>query len=370
MKKKHGVFFGVAVLMIAATFTLAGCDNPVGGDDDHNGGVDWTSHNADYSILVRNNTGKELVVFKGSLQNDNIIGGIPAHTQNHGLSMNTTLFDKTEDFPMIILTKEQYEAHKNNLPSQTNTAFTRVYVFYNKNDDNNAVYEIAAGLGGNNNLIIQSPSTTLNVEIRLGGVAGETIGYAPAGMLETTLKLENGDYTVFPVFKRYNRTRDVVETVYPKTQDGTSPWFDTRTFDGSENLRNQRLDLNSVLRGLTLTSGSAWIIVDNQTASSAIRFYEGSVPRTTPAGYQGISNGTPITFQVDMPTVEGSRNYADSRSISNWSFGVPTRTVDLGPVTIERDKMYTVTVSGDANAGGFSAVIDGGTPINLNEFAF
>jgi hypothetical protein len=36
MKKKHGVFFGFAVLLIAAIFTLAGCDNGTGGGDDNN----------------------------------------------------------------------------------------------------------------------------------------------------------------------------------------------------------------------------------------------------------------------------------------------------------------------------------------------
>ncbi|MDR3116114.1 MAG: hypothetical protein LBU25_11420 [Treponema sp.] len=36
MRKRHGVFFGFAVLMIAAIFTLAGCDTNDGGDDDDN----------------------------------------------------------------------------------------------------------------------------------------------------------------------------------------------------------------------------------------------------------------------------------------------------------------------------------------------
>jgi hypothetical protein len=35
MKKRHGVFFGFAVLLITAIFTLAGCgSNGAGGDDD------------------------------------------------------------------------------------------------------------------------------------------------------------------------------------------------------------------------------------------------------------------------------------------------------------------------------------------------
>jgi hypothetical protein len=34
MKKRHGVFFGFAALMIAAIFTLAGCDTNGSSDDD------------------------------------------------------------------------------------------------------------------------------------------------------------------------------------------------------------------------------------------------------------------------------------------------------------------------------------------------
>jgi hypothetical protein len=34
MKKKHGVFFGFAVVLITAIFTVAGCDNNDGSDDD------------------------------------------------------------------------------------------------------------------------------------------------------------------------------------------------------------------------------------------------------------------------------------------------------------------------------------------------
>jgi cellulose 1,4-beta-cellobiosidase len=39
MKKRHGLFFGFAVLALAAIFTLAGCDNLAGGDDGGNSGV-------------------------------------------------------------------------------------------------------------------------------------------------------------------------------------------------------------------------------------------------------------------------------------------------------------------------------------------
>ncbi|MDR2552522.1 MAG: hypothetical protein LBD31_05085 [Treponema sp.] len=143
--------FGIA--LGAVFFSLAGCDNPAGGGNDE---VDFTSRNTGYSILVRNNTGENLVAFKGDLEAGKLVGGIPAHAQNHGLPGNPALFDKTEDFPLILLTKAQYEAHKGNLQSQRHTPFTRVYVFYNKNGDNTAVYELAAGLGVNKIILARS----------------------------------------------------------------------------------------------------------------------------------------------------------------------------------------------------------------------
>jgi hypothetical protein len=129
MKQKHWVF-GIAAA--AVVFSLAGCDTLNGNKDgkgNETGGVDF-SHNTDYSILVRNNTGERLVAFKGDLLADRLIGGIPAHAQNHGMPGKPALFDKTEDFLLILLTEAQYRANKDNLQSQKNAPFTRVYVFY------------------------------------------------------------------------------------------------------------------------------------------------------------------------------------------------------------------------------------------------
>jgi hypothetical protein len=339
------------------------------------GEPDFLPHTTDYSILVRNNTGENLVAFKGDLQANRLIGGIPAHAQNHGLPKNLELFDKTEDFPLILLTKTQYEANKSNLQSQKNYAFTRVYVFYNKSGDNTVVYELAEGLGGNNALTIVNPST-LNVELRVGGPAGETLGYAPAGITETVLKVNDGNYLIYPVFKRYNRTRDVVDTVYPKGGSGL-PWYQTYSFGEGHDQDSMRL--SELLAGLSMTSGVAWIVVDNQSESSGISFYEGAIPYRTASGLEYIPTNAPRTFQIDMPRASNN-NYAESRSVSNWGFGTPTNkaslqtsATDTTPVTtftVERDKMYTITVTGDHNAGTLEAYISSTTTVDVSDFNF
>jgi hypothetical protein len=313
------------------------------------------------------------VAFKGELRTDRLIGGIPAHAQGHGLPKRPDLFDKPEDFPLILLTEQQYVDNKSNLDSQKNTPFTRIYVFYNASGDNTAVYEIAAGLGGTNTLHIVKSSATINVEVRNGGVAGETIGYAAAGILNTVLRLNDGNYDVFPVFKRYNRPRDVVETVFPKAENG-DPWFQSVSF--GEGLEDYEIDINKLLRGLVMTSGSAWVVVDNKTESGGIRFQEGGTVHKTPTGLENIMQGNPITFQIDMPKV--GTTYAESTSGVNWQFG-PTGnavllqvsandTTPLTSVTIKGDMMYTITVTGNHNTTGIHAYISDERPIDTKDF--
>ena len=365
-------------VMITAAFMLFSCDL-LDGSNEPSDAADFSSHNTNYSILVRNNTGERLIAFKGSLGKNTLIGGIPAHAQNHGLPKDTVLFDKTEDFPLILLTESQYENNKEDLNSQRNSPFTRVYVFYNKSGDNSAVYEIAEGLGGTNSLRIINPSTSMNVELRLGGVAGETIGYAPAGILETTLKLNDGNYNIFPVFKRYNKTRDIVETVYPKGVS-EAPWFITASFGDfgppTGAINEFSMNLKDLLGTLTMTSGAAWVVISNQTDNSGLRFWAGGTVYKTASGLENVMPGYSATFMVEMD--QAGNNYTDSKTISNWKFGPTGYEVELQAseadsakvqsLVIERDKMYTITVKGDHNAGTLKAWVSGITSIDVSDF--
>jgi len=362
--------------LCAAVIVLFSCET--GNDDskeEETGGVDFTNHSTDYSILIRNNTNERLVAFQGELIADKLIGGIPARETNWGLPRDPKLFDVTKEFPLILLTEKQYNANKDNLSSLKNTPFTRVYVFYNASGENKAVYEIAEGLGGNNSFEIINASNSINVELRLNGVAGETIGYAPAGMLTTTLKLQDGNYNVFPVFKRYNRTRDVVETVYPKGKGSDYAWFQSYSF--GEGTDSATMNLKVLLQSTTFTSGAAWVYVNNQTTSGGIRFVEGTNVRRTASGLENIMSGNPKTFQIDMPKAGEGNKYADSVDVANWKFGptgfevaLQTSQTDDTPVTtltIYRDKMYTVTVTGSHNDDNVKAYISNTTDIPSSE---
>jgi hypothetical protein len=371
MKKMKRV--AMFAFVMATAILLFSCPDP--DPKPKEGDVDFSNHVTDYSILVRNNTNYRLVAFMGELLPERLIGGVPAHETNHGLPKNLSLFEATKDFPMIVLTEEQYKANKKNLSSLKNTPFTRVYVFYNKTGDNSSVYEIAEGLGGTNKFEIINASNSINVELRVNGVAGETLGYAPAGILNTTLYLQDGNYNIFPVFKRYNRTRDVVETVYPKGSGSNYAWFQSYSF--GEGTDSATMNLKTLLQSTTFTSGAAWVYVNNQTTSGGIRFVEGTNVHKTASGLDNIMSGNPKTFQIDMPKAGEGNKYADSVDVANWKFGasgfeVPLQTsatddTVVTVLTIERDKMYTVTVTGNHNDGNLKAYISNTTQIPANE---
>jgi len=315
--------------------------------------VDFTSHVSNYSIKVGNNSGERIVAFKADLRDDTLIGGIPAYAQNHGLPKNPALFDKTEYFTLILLTEAQYNANKNMLGSLMNKPFTRALVFYSHNGDNSAVYEIAGALGGTNTLLV-SNSGSINVELRIGSANGEILGYVPAGMLEAEFRLQDGDYGIFPVIKRYNSLRGIVEEIYPRTNNN-SAWYQAISF--GEGITTTTINVANILGMMTkFTSRAAWVIVDNHTSSGGIMFMTGSTINTTVTGQTDIMNGSPGIFRINMPKLGNS--YAESMTVNNWRFGPLAEFVALtgdvypdlqGTFEINQDKIYTVTVTGNAN---------------------
>ena len=174
----------------------------------------------------------------------------------------------------------------------------------------------------------------------------------------------------------------MLERIYPVAADG-SPWFTSLSFgdfSNGQSLRDYTINFRDVLMELNMSSGTAWIIVDNQTTSGGVRFMEAGVVHYTLTGLENAMPSIPLTHQINMPTVtNGNTNsYADSRILSNLRFGPTGHEVmlqqsefDFTPLqslNVERDKVYTVTVAGDRNLGTLKAWVSSVTDMNLNEF--
>jgi len=354
----------LAVMLIAMLF--GACD--LGKDEDtrENSDVNWTSIDTNPAIKVRNNTSEALVAFKGELLKEYILGGIPANAKNHGFAKGGLLGSKSEDFPMILIKEADYNANKSNLKILQDKPFTRIYVFYNGQGENTNIYDISDRLGGDFKLVVQNP-TKYNVELRLGGVNGETIGYAPGGMLATTLYVTEGDFNIFPVFKRYNAVRDILETLYPQADNGYS-WFKPLGFDASAGIKEKTFSITDAVTALNAKSalGAAWLAIDNQTSGAVHLIIGDSVVRSA-TGVSYFSGSK--TFLLEMSNVSvsgGSVQYSADRTFANLKVGpdafeVPIKTKENGSTTLvlKSDMMYQVTVTGDHNSlEGLTALIE------------
>jgi len=333
-----------------------------------NSGVDFTSTITDPAIWVSNNSRKNLVAFKSTLRADNLIGGIPAQAKNHGFK-RTSLFGSTpQDFAMILITEEDYIEYKDDLGVLEDKPFTRVYIFYNGQGENTIVYEISGRLGGDYELVVLNP-TGFNVELRLGGVRGETIGYAPTGKLSTTLFVSEGNLNIFPVFKRYNSYRDTVETLYPQGSTGYA-WFQAIGFSASQKKRefNTKDAVDAMNGGGKRSSGVTWLNINRQ-GSGDVRLVMDDTPVITSTGITYFTGSR--TFQIDMASVsansQGNTTFSEYRDllllVGPEGFEVPIKDED-GKTTLRfyADKLYQVTVTGSHNNGDLTAVVT-----NMNE---
>ena len=166
-----------AALLVAAVFVFASCETGAETGVITIGGlsVDTANHHGSAAAFrVRNDTNLLLVAFRNSVHPNNLLGGIPENAQNHGIRDDRALLIPNADaFPVILITREQLEAHSGNWSHLNQNPFSRIFVFYNRNAEPGfpaEVYTISGHLGGNYRLTIMNP-TNHNWEIRLGGTA-------------------------------------------------------------------------------------------------------------------------------------------------------------------------------------------------------
>ena len=375
---KHLIKLGMALLIVAIVLGMGACKF----EDDETGntsksGVDFKNYTTkeDVAIYVNNTTSQRLVAFKGSLHSSNLIGGVPGKSGTHGFK-KTNVFPTTPiDFPMIFITEKDYTDYKSDLSSLEDKPFTRVYVFYNSQGDNDVVYEISSNLGGTQTVRLIN-NTNYNVELRVNGIAGQTLGYASKDMTQTDLKVTPGQYMLYPVFKYFNAARNTMGTIYPK---GGSNAYYVYTFIANNPNQIVQLNLSNALAASTAgkSLGAAWLIVYNGT-SQAIEVTNGITLITDTMGFSYFNPSETKTMQINMPSAGGSNNFAPQLQISGYQAGVAGKYADIvtsdtgsKTFTVEADKQYVVSVSGDINsAEGLTAVLDmtSVTTIDFDDF--
>jgi hypothetical protein len=309
--------------------------------------------------MVRNNSNVDLIAFKGSVSEQTKIGGVRKGGGTHGFKRNTTLFNANSDFSLIFVTPEDYEANKNNLSVLNQKPFTRLFAVYNATGTNEIPFEISGSLGGNNKLIIQN-MTGFDVEFREDSPRGITLGYAPHESNNTTLFMNNADYFIYPVFKRYNAVRDEILTIYPRDPEGV-PIGDEFAFDGGDEFS---INVANYQGNTALTSGAAFLVVHNGS-TNGVTVYNGNTIQKTASGISTINAGETRTFTILMDD-NGNNSYEPSKTISGWKIvnqGVREKEIPL--TVLLSDYRYTVEVSGNWNQGNqaVAAPVKGSAPV-------
>jgi hypothetical protein len=343
------------LLLLAAGLVFAACSNPAN-DDEDDSGIDYTNY-SQYSVRVSNNTNEELVAFWGSLRADKLIGGVHAGEENHGFKNDPAVFTATAAQPIIFVTEKQYKDNKNNLSALTNTPFTRVLGFFNKTGTNENVYEISNNLGGEYKIVVQN-QTGMDVELRLNGVHGAPIGYAPSGQYNVVLNVDAATYLLFPVFRKFNQVRGEIITVYPKYPANSRPRSIGSVVNASHPEDEVTLD-SGFIDNMDFTTGSAYLLVQNN-AEGAIELRNGSTLIKTSTGVSGIEYGGRRIFQIDFPkgagTGEDANNLVSKLDVGAYAIGMADARTQLSTLSnheVDVDYLYTIIVTKNNNTGDY-----------------
>lgn len=362
----------ISLLFIILTM-LFSCDTTTTTDKTAENTLDYNSYPEDYSIIVSNMSSERLVLFKNDLIESNMIGAIGKYEQNHYLKKDKKLFSKTASFRLVAITEDDYLKNKDNLYSLTNNPFTRVYAFYNAAGTNETVYKISADLVGEYKMTIQN-STTYHVELRKNSINGEVIGFASAMSADTVLYLNDGTYTIFPVFIKYNKLKDSLFEVIPRYSDTAEnveargkPKADFFTLGDGEAEEQEHVFMASKFKNneYPLISGSAYVTVINESGV-AVQLKKGtSVVRTNTGSGETIASGKSYTYEIPFPQrADGSypKEYEVSKGV--YQIGTSLYYTDIKGFNFVSDTMYELRVTGEDAANLIASEIS--NPVTIN----
>jgi hypothetical protein len=289
-----------------------------------------------------------------------LISGIPAYASNHGLAKSNALFTATGDFALILITEAEYNKSKANLAGAA--VFATIYAFYHHEEPNSYRVQISSKSGGSGRIILSNP-TNWGIEIRMDGPTGEALGYAAPLMMNTVLRVQApGDYSLYPVFKRYLASEQKIYEVVP-TDYANLPY--TKYFSVQTN-GSTTWDLREIadIADLTLTSGNFYLRIDNKS-NMGIRLVRGAEVLYTSTG---ISTIAPLQYNVYSFKFQRNPDgaYPASQQIDQLKIGTPQMLRDVPVHTFKRDYIYTIDVTGTSASNlVLGEIVESADPIDI-----
>ncbi len=309
----------------------------------------------DYSILVKNDSTTNVVCFVGSPTPGNFIGGVRASSTN-GLKNDKAIFTRTGDFVLFCVSEADYLKYSalKDYNSLKERPFARLYAYYNEDAANraNIVYRISSHLGGQYTITLNN-STAYNVEFRKDGLYGEPLCFCAGNTLKTTIYVDEGNYDIFPVFRRFDKTTSEILTTYPKTAKGNPQYIN---FSLDSVTKTYEIDVEDFYDSETFTIAlsCAYLTIQNNIKTSVgVALYKGNgtTATQTTAGGIYIIAGKSSNYEVEMNKIGSSSDgyvYSSTFEISDgtWRVGPTQQKYDIPAKTFEAGKMYTLIVEG------------------------
>ena len=309
---------------------------------DNESGVSFESFSP-RSLTVTNKTGERLVAFKGKIEAQSLISGVPANATNHGLRMDANLFAKTEDFPVFFITEKVFNEHKDNLSAVQDSPFACLYGFYSTKGSDNSILVINSKSEGNLKIKFTNDSPVY-VKIKLDNEL-ENFACVPPFAEMMSVNIKPGDYQFYISFTKYSLHLNEKFEVLSRFKSSGKPFFyDIGIHDSSTVLNVGALWKPEDLDADFFSTGGCWLTVHNLSKTS-ISLKMGNKIFLTSQGFNTIVSGAVEMFFLPFPK-EADGSYPKNFKIDNLTLGA------LAPFAVPEysyklDTQYRIVVNGE-----------------------
>jgi hypothetical protein len=287
----------VTALFVAAAGGCAG--SPTAGDSSTvrqaaGADVKWDDDSAGY-LTVNNNVNDPLILFAGTINNRNIIGGVHA-----GATRRIDFFDAVSEYSGTFLlraVKETVYRDKGSSLGSDDIIFAGI-VAYDKNNPRPIQVDINRVLGGDACIIIQN-DTNMALQIRVDRPDGPTLTtLAPLERNKRVYMDFNPDgYFFFPVYQYYDRANMGIRSVTAKSLADGIPMMPEIPRPGRD---IPVINFDSSPAGLF--SPFATLIVTNETNRGGY-LLQGSSRKTNKNGTTMVNPGSE-TYELNLEKQE------------------------------------------------------------------
>jgi len=290
------------VLLAALTVLLAiGCVNsPQKGTKDSTAKeaakleVKW-SNDPKGTLSVENNLNEDLILFAGSMNNRNNLGGV--RKQSIRAVDFTDKVDINDGRFLLRAVKESvYRSKGSSLDPEKDVVYGGLVAF-DKSKLRNITITIQQALGGDAEILMQN-DTNMAVQIRINQPNGPVLTtLAPFERSRIVyMELNSRGYHFFPVFQYYDKANGIVQSLMPKSlADGVT----MRPVAPGSRERRPEISFNTTNRA-DLFSPFASLIVSNEVIPQrGIYLYKGAA-MTSRNNVEMINPGWDETFELDL----------------------------------------------------------------------